>query len=59
MTQLILAKIISTLSQEPYTKLINDSIEYRLGYVRALLDVEIIDIETAAELINLFKDKTW
>ena len=42
----------------PYT-LINDSVAYRAGYIRALLDLQIIDNLSAARMLINIENMEW
>lgn len=57
-TETILSKILNEVTREPGSR-VNDCIEYRLGYIRALVDTETIDIPTATELIHTVEELDW
>ena len=42
----------------PYT-LINDSVAHRTGYIRALLDLQIIDNLSAARMLINIENMEW
>ena len=54
MEQLAVMKMETT----PYT-LINDSVAHRTGYIRALLDLQIIDNLSAARMLINIENMEW
>lgn len=49
------SKIISKMTAKINTYT-NDCIEYRLGYIRALYDIKLIDYDTAHDLIKIVQE---